>query len=228
MRVLLLAQDLDESAVLALALQRVGFTIQRSVQFDAALETWAAQPADLVVMAVEGDVPLRWVRRLRGITEVPLILVTDAIPEATHIALLDAGTDLVIARPMSARLLMAQLRALLRRTRNGSFFALPTMTVAEVTLDPTARSVQIGASPPKRLTHLEFRLFYTLMLHREQVVPAESLVEHVWGYEGEGDRDLVRGLVSRLRAKIEPDPRRPRYIVTIPGIGYAFMREAEV
>lgn len=228
MRALLLAQDLDESAVLSLALQRVGFTIHRSVQFDAALEAWPAQPADLVVMAVEGDVPLRWVRQLRGSTDVPLILVTDAIPEATHIALLDAGTDLVIVRPMSARLLMAQLRAQLRRAQGGTFYTLPTMTVAEVTLDPTARSVQIGKASPKRLTHLEFRLFYTLMMHRDQVVPAELLVEHVWGYDGEGDRDLVRGLVSRLRAKIEPDPRRPRYIVTVPGVGYAFMREDAV
>lgn len=227
MRVLLLAHDPDEAAALSLALQRVGLTIQRSVKFDAALDAWPTQPADLIVMAIEGEFPLNRVRRLRGMTEAPLVVVVDVIPEASHVALLDAGADLVLPRPVSARLLMAQLRALVRRAQGGAFFALPTMTVNEVTLDPTARSVQMGNASPKRLTHLEFRLLHTLMMHREQVVPAESLVEHVWGYGGEGDRDLVRGLVSRLRAKIEPDPRHPRYIVTVAGVGYAFMREVD-
>ena len=67
---------------------------------------------------------------------------------------------------------------------------------------------------------------HTLMIHREQVVPTETLVEHVWGYDGEGDRELVRGLVSRLRAKIEPNPRYPHYVITVPGVGYALLRSS--
>jgi DNA-binding response OmpR family regulator len=60
------------------------------------------------------------------------------------------------------------------------------------------------------------------MMNRNQVLPTESIVERVWGYTGQGDRDLVRGLVSRLRVKVETDPRQPEYIQTIPGIGYMF------
>ena len=94
------------------------------------------------------------------------------------------------------------------------------MSVGDLTLDPGSRTVQVGGNPPRRLTHLEFRLLYTLMVHRDQVLPTETLIESVWGYTGEGNRELVRGLVSRLRAKIEPNPRTPRYVLTVPGVGY--------
>ena len=61
--------------------------------------------------------------------------------------------------------------------------------------------------------------------YRGQILPTETIVEHVWGYTGQGDRDLIRGLVSRLRAKVETDHRKPQYILTTPGIGYSFMGE---
>ena len=228
MRALLLVQDPDESAVLSLALQRAGLTMSRSVNFDDALEAWSAQPADLIVLATDGPAPLERVRRLRSETEVPLVVVVDPVPEATQVALIDAGSDLLVVRPVSVRLLIAQIRVLARRAAGVPLFTLPTMSVADFTLDPATRSFQIGDGPPRRLTHLEFRLLYTLMIHREHVVPTEALVEHVWGYAGEGDRELVRGLVSRLRAKVEPDPRRPAYIVTVPGVGYSFMHQLTV
>jgi DNA-binding response OmpR family regulator len=69
---------------------------------------------------------------------------------------------------------------------------------------------------------LEFRLLFTLMTHAGRVIPAENLVEYVWGYTGEGNRSLVRGLIQRLRTKVEPNPSKPRYILTQPGVGYRF------
>ena len=65
------------------------------------------------------------------------------------------------------------------------------------------------------------------MVHQGQILPTETIVEHVWGYDGEGDRSLVRGLINRLRVKIEPNPNSPQYIRTIPRIGYAFGPEPE-
>jgi DNA-binding response OmpR family regulator len=64
------------------------------------------------------------------------------------------------------------------------------------------------------------------MMHRGQVLPTESIVERVWGYSGQGDRELVRGLISRLRAKLETDPRNPYYILTVPGVGYSFREDS--
>jgi DNA-binding response OmpR family regulator len=121
--------------------------------------------------------------------------------------------------------LIAQTEALLRRAGGVPLFSLPNLNLAGLTLDPATRTVEVADHPSRRLTHLEFRLLYTLMTHRGHVLPTETIVERVWGYSGEGSRELVRGLISRLRAKVEPDPRRPQYILTVPGVGYSFNQE---
>lgn len=222
MRALLISQDPDEAAILSLSLQRAGMTVSRSTDLEHALQNQPEPPADLIVLAMPAGSPLAQVRMIRAQTEIPLLLIAEQIEEAVHALLLESGADLVIVRPFGARLLIAQIRALLRRAAGLPFFTLPTLSVAELTLDPATRTVQVGAQGPKRLTHLEFRLLYALMIHRSQVLPAEILVEQVWGYTGEGERDLVRGLIRRLRAKVEPDPSQPRFIITIPGVGYTF------
>jgi len=101
-------------------------------------------------------------------------------------------------------------------------FLLSPLDLEAVRLDPATRTVSVSGHEPQRLTQLEFRLLYVLMTNREHVVPAEIIVERVWGYTGDGNRDLVRGLVSRLRRKVEPDPDGPSFIQTIPGTGYRF------
>jgi len=222
MHALLISQDPDETAVLALALQRAGLTITRTRELPSNLTKEPEGPIDLIVLVTAEGSPLAYVQNLRAQTEIPLIVIAENLDEATHAVTLDTGADLVVLRPFSTRLLIAQTRALLRRAANLPFFTLPTLSINDVALDPATRTVIIKQHSPKRLTQLEFRLLYTLMIHHEQVLPTEVLIEQVWGYTGEGDRDLVRGLVRRLRIKIEPDPRQPRYIITVPGVGYSF------
>ncbi len=113
----------------------------------------------------------------------------------------------------------------MRRTGGVSTQSLPTLSAPGLTLNPETRTVEVIGRPKQRLTHLEFRLLYTLMMNRSKIIPTETIVEHVWGYTGQGDRDLIRGLISRLRAKIEADPRKPQFILTTPGLGYSFMGE---
>lgn len=218
---LLIAQDGDERAVLSLALQRAGVAVTMGADLERAMNSWFERPADLVLLTARDDVVAQ-VLRIRADTEVPLVVVADPLSEEVHTDVLERGADLVVTRPFSTRLLIAQLRALLRRAGNVPISSLPTLSLAGVTLDPAARTVQVSNAQLRRLTHLEFRLLYTLMIHPGQVLPTELIVERVWGYTGQGDRDLVRGLVSRLRSKVEPEPRTPHYIVTLPGVGYAF------
>jgi DNA-binding response OmpR family regulator len=227
MYALLIAEDLDEAAILSLVLQRAGLAVTSSNDLERAMQTWAERPADIVLVAVHHTKPLAQVRRVRAETEAALVLVVEPIEEHEHWALLENGADLVVTRPFSARLLIAQARTLLRRTGAVSIFSLPVLNLGGLTLDPATRTVQVEGQPARRLTHLEFRLLYTLMIHRSQVLPTDAIVERVWGYSGEGDRDLVRGLISRLRAKVEVDPRNPQYILTVPGIGYSFRGDDE-
>jgi DNA-binding response OmpR family regulator len=220
MYALLLAHHADESAILRLVLQRAGLSSRVTTDLDQAIEEWEDQPLDLIVLSIRDQIPLDQIRLLRSKTEVPLVIISPPIQEDFHIELLEAGVDLVLFRPYSARLLIAELRGLQRRARGASIHNLPNLSIGEFTLDPSVRTLEDGSGSTKHLTRLEFRLLYTLMIHNGQVLTTETLVERVWGYSGRGDRDLVRGLIKRLRAKVEPDPSTPRYIITIPGVGY--------
>lgn len=221
MYAMLLVQNADERAVLSLVLQRAGLAVTAASDLERAMKSWLERPADLVVLALRGD-PLAHVRRARAETPVPLVVIVDPVEEDLHCALLEAGADLVLGRPFSARLLIAEVQSLMRRAGTVPLFSLPTLSQAGLTLDAVNRTVEVSDWRSQRLTHLEFRLLYTLMTHRGQVLPAEVIVERVWGYSGRGDKELVRGLVSRLRSKVEPEPKTPRYIHTVPGVGYAF------
>jgi len=221
MYALLICHHPDERAFLSLVLQRAGLAVTTSATLERALDTWQERPADLILIDSAGD-PLDETRRIRSETSVPVIQLLDCGGEEACIQTLDLGADLVVTRPYGARLLVAQVRALMRRARNVPLSDLPTLSLAGLTLDPSTRAVTVEGLPPRRLTHLEFRLLYNLMIHRAQILSPEVIVERVWGYSGQGDKDLVRGLVSRLRAKVEPEPRSPRYILTEPGVGYSF------
>jgi DNA-binding response OmpR family regulator len=226
MYALLLAEDSDEAAVLSLVLQRAGLTVAMAKDLSHAMQTWQERPTDLILLALTNVSPQDQVACVRAEAQAPLVTIVDTADERSHYTLLEMGADLVVRRPFSARLLIAQVRALLRRAGSVPLFSLPTLSLGGLTLDPATRTVKVDRRPSKRLTHLEFRLLYTLMIHRGQVLPADTIVERVWGYTGRGDRELVRGLISRLRAKVGDDPRNPSYILTVPGVGYSF-READ-
>lgn len=200
--------------------------VRATHNLDQAIESWPNNPADFILIVLTGEhsQSLTQVKLLRAHTVVPIFLISDLLPDDEHVNYLEAGADLVLFRPYSVRALLAQIRAILRRSSGVPFFSLPTLTQKDVMLDPSDRTVRVGDQVPKRLTQLEFRLLYTLMTHVGQIIPTDKIIEHVWGYTGEGNRELVRGLVQRVRSKIEANPHKPEYILTEVGIGYFFSR----
>ena len=226
MQAILFSPHADEANVFQVILQQAGFMVRAAQSLDQAIETWPENPADLILIVLTGEHSKSFVqiKQLRAHTAVPILLITDPLPDEFFVNYLEAGADLVVIRPYSVRGLLAQIRAVLRRSSGIPFFSLPTLTQRNVHLNPSDRTVQVGDLEPKRLTQLEFRLLYTLMIHIGQIIPTERIVESVWGYAGEGNRELVRGLVQRLRSKVEVDPRQPEYILTEVGIGYYFKR----
>ncbi len=226
MQALLLSRQTDESAVLRLILQRAGFNVHAVPNLDYAVEIWTDRPSELVVVTLLEDLSkaLVQVRKIRANVAVPVVAITDPKSEDFYVQVLEAGADLVVVRPYGVRFLLAQIRAFTRRVAGVPFFSIPKLEQIGIAIDPSTRTVQVEEGSPVRLTNLEFRLLYTLMTHAGQIIPTENIVEHVWGYSGEGSKDLVRGLVQRLRAKIEPDSHDPTYILTEPGIGYYFQQ----
>ncbi len=223
MQALLVAPNLDEQDILSFIIKHAGLSVANGRDLTRIAQKWLERPADLIVIAVnQGSSLLEGLTELRLITQIPCIVIVEPPPEEELCQLLHAGADLVLSRPVAPRVLSEYVRALMRRVNTVPTFVLPRLNVAEVKLEPDARTVTVLGQEPRRLTQLEFRLLYVLMVNREQVVPVDVIVERVWGYTGQGSRELVRGLISRLRHKIEPDFAAPRFIENVPGIGYRF------
>ncbi len=227
MQALLFAFHPEESAILAVLLKQAGFEVHMAKQLKPFNDNWPEQPLDLICLVLDQDYEkeISAIKQLRGHTVVPMVLIIEPISEDGEIALIEAGVDLIITRPFGLRLLITRIRALLRRTSGVPFHSLPAMTKGALLLDPGNRTVKVGESEPNKLTQLEFRLLYVLITHAGQIIPTDNIVEHVWGYSGEENRELVRGLVQRLRSKVEIDKSNPTYILTERGIGYYFSAE---
>ncbi len=227
MYALLIVEDPDDAAIFSLVLQRAGLAVTTTArELEQAMRQWSECPADIIFLSLSKPSTPAQVRRVRAETPVPLIVAVEENNSRLQGELLKLGADLVISRSFDPRLLIAQVGVLMRRSGIMPPFSLPTLAAPGLELDPATRTVvTLAGKSRQRLTHLEFRLLYILLVNRGQVIPTETIIEHVWGYSGEGDRELVRGLVSRLRGKIEADPRHPQYILTVPGVGYCFKQE---
>jgi DNA-binding response OmpR family regulator len=227
MYALLVTSDADDLAIYSMALQRAGMAVTTTSNLGVVLQNWLERPSDLILLSLPDEPATDLVRRVRAETLVLLAVAIPVADERLHCELLNLGADLVITPPVSVKLLIAQIGVLMRRAGTVPNFSLPVMALGSITLNPATRSVELPGKAAQRLTQLEFRLLYTLMLNRGQVIPTETIVERVWGYTGQGDRDLIRGLISRLRAKIEPEPQSPRFIITVSGVGYQFRDSVE-
>ncbi|MCB9431143.1 MAG: response regulator transcription factor [Ardenticatenaceae bacterium] len=226
MQTLLLTIQAEERELLNFALRRAGMSVTLSGSLDEVVGLVQERPFDLLLVAWSGQRDLRkMAHTIRAVVQLPLLFIVDNLSEDLHCDLLDLGVDVVVERPFSLRVLSRQVRGLLRRTSNVPPSILPVIEINQLSVDPTVRTVQYDATPPQRLTQLEFRLLYMLMSNAGHVVTTDELVERVWGYSEAGNRGLVRGLVSRLRRKIEPEANEPLFIETLPGIGYRFILE---
>jgi DNA-binding response OmpR family regulator len=223
MQAVIVIDEIEEREILNLVLRQAGVATVRSSDVLGIASLVQAHDIDLLLLASADGIQLATaVSTVREVTQCPLLLLTDPLSEAVQCDLLDAGADLVIQRPYAPRLLTRYLKMLLRRAGASATAFLPIIELYDIALDPATRSVQVNGRKPERLTPLEFRLLYLLMTNAGQVLGIDLIVERVWGYAAEGNRELVRGLVRRLRRKIEPNPNQPLYIHNLPGIGYRF------
>jgi DNA-binding response OmpR family regulator len=223
MKVFVIADHPDEGDMLKLVLRHAGLEVDLGLDLDRVLKQWSRRWANLMLLA--SDTPtsvVEAVKTARQTTRVPLLIISDPLIESQLCATLEAGADLVLERPVAPRVLALYTQVLLRRTESIPTFVLPSLEWNDIKLDPATRTVTVARQEPRRLTQLEFNLLYVLMTNPEQVIPTEIIVERVWGYNDRGDRELVRGLISRLRHKLRTPNKKIRFIQTIPGVGYAF------
>jgi len=158
------------------------------------------------------------VRRVRTWSSVPIVVLSARTMESQKIAALDAGADDYVTKPFSAPELLARVRAGLRRTARGSE-SPPVLVLDSVRVD-LARREAVGAQGAIRLTPLEYRVLECLARQSGLIVTTRQLLREAWGPERVGESGALRVCIKSLRDKLEPDPRRPRFIVTEAGVGY--------
>jgi DNA-binding response OmpR family regulator len=223
METIVISQDAQERDMIAFILRQVGTKIVQKTEAKEVIDNWMEAPAALLVIVSTGiERTIRDLKSIRGVSEVPIIVIAETLSNTQTVDLLTAGADLALPMPIHPRLLTAYTHALLRRARVAPLLATPMLDLETIALNPSTRSVRVHGKEAQRLTQLEFQLLYVLMTNRGLAIPTDVLVERVWGYSEKGNRELVRGLVSRVRAKIERDPSSPEFIHTIPGMGYLF------
>jgi two-component system, OmpR family, KDP operon response regulator KdpE len=156
-------------------------------------------------------------RRLREWTQIPIIIVSVREQESDKIAALDAGADDYLTKPFGAGELMARIRVALRRSQQNE--NEPIFTIGSLNVDLTLRTVTVN-NQIVTLTPTEYDLLKTFIKFAGKVLTHRQLMRTVWGNAYENDTHILQVNISNLRRKIEPDPARPTYIITEPGVGY--------
>jgi two-component system KDP operon response regulator KdpE len=212
----------DEPAIrryLSVLLTAHGYAVFEADSGQAAMSAVLADRPDLVILDL-GLPDLDGVeitRLLREWTRIPIIILSVRGQEADKIAALDAGADDYLTKPFGTGELLARMRVALRRA--GESGEGPAFTSGELSVD-LARRVVAVAGQEVQLTPTEYDLLRTLVTHAGKVLTHHQLLREVWGRGYEEELHMLRVNISNLRRKIEPDPTRPRYILTEPGVGY--------
>lgn len=226
MATILVIEDEPELVkVLRSYLEQAGFSVLTAARGDTGLSTWEHKRPDLVLLDLNlpGMDGLDVAREIRRKSETPIIMLTARVEEIDQLIGLELGADDYIPKPFSPRLVVARVRALLRRAAFTP--ATPqVLRIADVEIDfdayTVARSEQL-----LELTPTEFNLLAAMAAQPGRVFTRLQLLEAVQGVAYEGYERTVDAHIKNLRAKLEPDPKQPRYIETVFGIGYRFRKE---
>jgi DNA-binding response OmpR family regulator len=228
-KILVVDDDRLLSDLVSFAFQRQGYEVIQAHDGRTALLRWEAEKPDLIVLDVNlpGQDGYAVCRQVRARADTPIIMLTVRSEEDDIVHGLEIGADDYLPKPFSPRQLVARAEATLRRAHPGLAQAAATpRRLGDIVHDPSRREVRIGQGKPIDLAPLESKLLQYLMLHAGTALTTGAMIDHIWGAAG-GDSDMVRQLVYRLRAKLEPDPAKPRYIKNVPRVGYVFLIDPE-
>jgi two-component system KDP operon response regulator KdpE len=212
----------DENAIrryLRAALSAQGFAIYEAANGQEAINAVVSNHPDLIILDL--GLPdfdgIEVTRRLREWSQTPIIILSVREAEHDKIAALDAGADDYLTKPFGTGELMARMRVALRRITNKP--DEPILQVDELKMDVSRRLVTVGDNQVA-LTPTEYEILRLLLQNAGKVLTHRQLLRQVWGTAYESEMHILRVNISNLRRKIEPDPSRPHYLLTEPGVGY--------
>jgi two-component system, OmpR family, KDP operon response regulator KdpE len=220
-RILVVDDDDQLRRTLRINLAARRYEVLTAADAHTALTAAGRTPPDLAI--VDLGLPdadgVQVVRALRGRTTIPIIVLSARDGQPAKVEALDAGADDDVTKPFGMDELLARIRAALRRAAPEPGAAV--ITTPDFTVDLAAKRLTTTAGEV-RLTPTEWHMLEVLARHRDRLVAHRELLREVWGPAYGNETNYLRVHLANLRRKIEPDPSRPRYLITEPGIGYRF------
>jgi two-component system KDP operon response regulator KdpE len=220
-RVLVVDDEPQIRRALGINLRARGYDVDLAPDGENALDVAARNHPDVVVLdlGLPGIDGVDVIRGLRGWSQVPIVVLSVRDAESDKVAALDAGADDYVTKPFGMDELLARLRAALRRTTHAGEEAV--VETADFTIDLAAKKVRRDGGEV-RLTPTEWHLVEVLVRNRGRLVAQRQLLQEVWGPEYHDEANYLRVFMAQVRRKLEPEPARPRYFITEPGMGYRF------
>jgi DNA-binding response OmpR family regulator len=208
---------------LAFSLEQAGYRASTAADAESALALARRDPPDLILLDIglPGMDGLDALRDFRRQADTPVILVSARRRELDQALGLELGADDYVTKPFDLNVLLARIKAVLRRSERPAQAARTAerVEVGDLVIDPPAHVATLGGKPLE-LAPREFALLHALALRAGEVVSVEDLISQVWGAEYAGEPQVVYVHIRWLREKVEADPQRPRRIVTVRGVGY--------
>jgi two-component system, OmpR family, KDP operon response regulator KdpE len=220
-RILIIDDETQIRRALDINLRAHGYEIILAATGEEGLKEAAASIPDLVLLdlGLPGLDGVDVIRGLRGWTSVPIIVLSARHADVSKVAALDAGADDYITKPFSINELLARLRASLRRHQPSP--DEPVVTTPDFAIDVVNKRVT-RSDNAVHLTPTEWQIVERLVRNPGRLVTQRQLLQDVWGPQYENETNYLRVHLAAIRRKLEPDPGRPRYFITEPGIGYRF------
>jgi len=220
-RILCVDDEPNLRRTLAANLNARGYDVDVAETGERALEIARATTPDVVLLdlGLPGMSGLEVIRTLRRWSNVPIVVLSARDDEPDKIAALDAGADDYVSKPFGMGELLARLRAALRRSAPAD--EIRTVETPDFVLDFVTTKVT-SARGEIRLTPTEWHLVEVLVRNEGRLVPGKTLLQSVWGPEYGNETNYLRVHMAHIRRKLEPDPAKPRYFHTEPGMGYRF------
>jgi two-component system KDP operon response regulator KdpE len=221
-RVLVVDDEAPIRRALAANLRARNYDVDLAVTGEQALELAAQKHPDVVVLdlGLPGIDGIEVVRGLRGWSNVPIVILSARGAEAQKVAALDAGADDYVAKPFGMDELLARVRAALRRASPAEEAAV--VETEDFRIDLAAKQVCSPTGDIIRLTPTEWHLVEVLVRNVGKLVSPRQLLQEVWGPQYGEETNYLRVHMAHVRRKLEPEPSKPRYFITEPGMGYRF------
>jgi DNA-binding response OmpR family regulator len=224
-RILVVEDEADMRAVLRDNLAFEGYEVLEAEDGRAGLALAVQQSPDLVIMDIMMPV-LDGIEATRKLREkglwMPVVFLSARGDEVDRILGLEIGGDDYITKPFSVRELLARVKVILRRAGKGPA-ASQSIRVGEREVDLATYAVLLPGGRRKTLSHMEARLLEMLVREKGRAVARSRILDEVWGVKAYPSDRTVDNTIVRLRKKLEPDPKTPRHIVTVHGVGYKFV-----